>query len=162
MTALMARNRWATTTPRRVRPRAAGVGAGWPDCRRVRELDAHRRRGPAVVGGRGLGGHRGSDEGVVRAGRAPERLSVDQAAHCSRGAQELGADRDFAGAAVSGQCRETELQQRLALAYRDHNLSIGAHWNAAIDESVRAQMRTDIATEMFEEQHRRAPWMSGN
>ena len=52
---------------------------------------------------------------------------------------------------------ETELQQRLALAYRDHNLSIGAHWNAAIDESVRAQMRTDIATEMFEEQHRRAP-----
>lgn len=52
---------------------------------------------------------------------------------------------------------ETELQQRLAEAYRDHNLSLGAHWNAAIDESVRAQMRTDIATEMFEEQHRRAP-----
>lgn len=52
---------------------------------------------------------------------------------------------------------ETELQQRLALAYRDHNLSIGAHWNAAIDESLRAQMRTQIATEMFEEQHRRAP-----
>ena len=52
---------------------------------------------------------------------------------------------------------ETALQQRLAQAYRDHNLSIGAHWNAAIDETQRARMRTDIATEMFEEQHRRAP-----
>ncbi len=52
---------------------------------------------------------------------------------------------------------ETELRQRLGLAYRDHNLSRGEHWNATIAESVRAQMRTRIAGEMFEEEHGRAP-----
>ncbi|MBU8840659.1 MobF family relaxase [Mycolicibacterium goodii] len=52
---------------------------------------------------------------------------------------------------------ETPLQQRLAVAFRDHNLSQGKHWNAPIEEEVRAQMRTRIATEMFEEEHGRPP-----
>ncbi len=52
---------------------------------------------------------------------------------------------------------ETPLQQRLAVAFRDHNVSLGKHWNAAIDEEQRAAMRTRIATEMFEEEHGRPP-----
>lgn len=52
---------------------------------------------------------------------------------------------------------ETPLQQRLAVAFRDHNLSQGKHWNAAIDEEMRAAMRTRIATEMFIEEHGRPP-----
>ena len=52
---------------------------------------------------------------------------------------------------------ETALQQRLAVAFRDHNLSQGKHWNAPIDEEQRAAMRTRIATEMFEEDHARPP-----
>ncbi|UWW08709.1 relaxase domain-containing protein [Mycolicibacterium brumae] len=52
---------------------------------------------------------------------------------------------------------ETALQQRLAVAFRDHNLSQGKHWNAPIDEEQRAAMRTRIAGEMFEEEHGRPP-----
>ncbi len=44
---------------------------------------------------------------------------------------------------------QTALQKRLAVAYRDHNLSQAEHWNAPISEEIRAQMRTSIATEMF-------------
>ena len=117
----------------------------------------HRRRGPAVVGDRGLRGHRRPDEGPVRAGSSPERFGVDQATHCPRARKNSALTATTLGRPFRVNAGETELQQRLAEAYRDHNLSVGAHWNAAIDESVRAQMRTDIATEMFEEQHRRAP-----
>ncbi len=52
---------------------------------------------------------------------------------------------------------ETPLRQRLSEAYRDHNLSRGERWDAPIEESVRAQMRTSIAREMFEDEHGRAP-----
>ncbi|MBU8820323.1 relaxase domain-containing protein [Mycolicibacterium goodii] len=52
---------------------------------------------------------------------------------------------------------QSEFQKRLAVAYRDHNLSQGEHWNAPIDEEVRAQMRTTIAKEMFAEQYGRPP-----
>lgn len=51
----------------------------------------------------------------------------------------------------------TELQRRLAVAYRDHNLSNSLAWNTAIDETLRAQMRTSIARELFAEQYGRAP-----
>jgi conjugative relaxase-like TrwC/TraI family protein len=51
----------------------------------------------------------------------------------------------------------TELLKRLAVAYRDHNLSNSLPWNAPIDETLRAQMRTAIARDMFAEQYGRAP-----
>lgn len=51
----------------------------------------------------------------------------------------------------------TPLQQRLAVAYRDHNLRNSHPWNAPIDETLRAQMRTATAREMFVEQYSRAP-----
>lgn len=51
----------------------------------------------------------------------------------------------------------TELQQRLAVAYRDHNLSQSLAWNSPIDETLRAQMRTSIAREMFEAEYDRPP-----
>lgn len=52
---------------------------------------------------------------------------------------------------------ETQLQRRIAVAYRDHNLSRGQHWNAPIDEDVRAQIRTSVARDMFTTEHGRAP-----
>ncbi|MCV7008731.1 MobF family relaxase [Mycobacterium gordonae] len=51
----------------------------------------------------------------------------------------------------------TELQRRLAVAYRDHNLSESLSWNAPIDETLRAQMRTQIARELFAETYDRPP-----
>ncbi len=52
----------------------------------------------------------------------------------------------------------TELQRRLAVAYRDHNLSESLSWNAPpIDEALRAQMRTRIARELFAETYDRPP-----
>jgi conjugative relaxase-like TrwC/TraI family protein len=52
---------------------------------------------------------------------------------------------------------DTELNRRLAVAYRDHNLSLGKPWNTAIDAALRAQMKTTIAGELFAEQYGRAP-----
>lgn len=51
----------------------------------------------------------------------------------------------------------TELQRRLAVAYRDHNLSESLSWNAPIDETLRAKMRTAIARELFAETYDRPP-----
>jgi conjugative relaxase-like TrwC/TraI family protein len=51
----------------------------------------------------------------------------------------------------------TELQRRLAVAYRDHNLSNSLPWNAPIDQTLRAQMRTAIARDMFAEEYGRGP-----
>lgn len=52
---------------------------------------------------------------------------------------------------------QSPLQKRLAIAYRDHNLSQAEHWNAPIAEEIRAKMRTAIATEMFTETYGRPP-----
>jgi conjugative relaxase-like TrwC/TraI family protein len=51
----------------------------------------------------------------------------------------------------------TELRWRLAAAYRDHNLNQGAHWNAAIDDQLRAEIQTTIARTVFTELHGREP-----
>jgi conjugative relaxase-like TrwC/TraI family protein len=51
----------------------------------------------------------------------------------------------------------TELQRRLAVAYRDHNLSNSLAWNAPIEETLRAQMRTAIARDLFAETYERPP-----
>jgi conjugative relaxase-like TrwC/TraI family protein len=51
----------------------------------------------------------------------------------------------------------TELQRRLAVGFRDHNLSNSLPWNAPIDGTLRAQMRTSIARDMFAEQYGRPP-----
>ncbi len=51
----------------------------------------------------------------------------------------------------------TELQRRLAVAFRDHNLSIGEHWNAPIADHLRAQMKTDIGRELFYAEYGREP-----
>jgi conjugative relaxase-like TrwC/TraI family protein len=51
----------------------------------------------------------------------------------------------------------TELQRRLAVAYRDHNLSNSLPWNAPIDETLRARMRTTIARDMFAAEYARGP-----
>lgn len=51
----------------------------------------------------------------------------------------------------------SEFERRLAVAYRDHNIIRGEHWNARIDDEVRAQMRTSIARELFIEEYGREP-----
>ncbi|MCP9276799.1 MobF family relaxase [Mycolicibacterium arenosum] len=51
----------------------------------------------------------------------------------------------------------TELQRRLAVAFRDHNLSTSRPWNAPIDEALRARLRTDIARDMFAAEYGRLP-----
>ena len=51
----------------------------------------------------------------------------------------------------------TELQRRLAVAYRDHNLSESVAWNAPIDDTLRAKMRTSIARELFAQTYDRLP-----
>ncbi len=51
----------------------------------------------------------------------------------------------------------TELQRRLAVAYRDHNLSNSLAWNTAIEETERAKMRTTIARQLFTERYGREP-----
>ena len=103
---------------------------------RVRQLDTHRRRGPAVVGDRGLRGHRRPDEGPVRAGSSPERFGVDQATHCPRGTQELGADRDHPRSPVPGQRRRNGsaiIQKRLwsVSAWCSPRPLVVASWPAA-------------------------------
>lgn len=52
---------------------------------------------------------------------------------------------------------ENTWQVRLAAAYRNHNLACGQHKNATIAESVRAQIQTRIARDIFEDKHGRAP-----
>lgn len=51
----------------------------------------------------------------------------------------------------------TELQRRLAVAYRDHNLANSVVWNAPIEEAQRAQMRSAIARDLFAEAYDRPP-----
>ena len=43
------------------------------------------------------------------------------------------------------------------MAYRDHNLSNTLAWNAPIDDTLRAAMRTTIARELFAETYGRPP-----
>ncbi len=51
----------------------------------------------------------------------------------------------------------TELQRRLAIAFRDHNISIGEHWKAPIDDTLRATMKTEIGRTLFVEEFGREP-----
>lgn len=51
----------------------------------------------------------------------------------------------------------SELEQRIAVAYRDYNILRGEHWAAAIDDEIRAQMRTQIARELFAKSYGREP-----
>ena len=52
---------------------------------------------------------------------------------------------------------EPEFARRLAVAFRDHNAEVGAHWNATIEPEIRAQIRTRIARELFGEDYGRPP-----
>ncbi|MGP4057720.1 MobF family relaxase [Mycobacterium sp. 4D054] len=52
---------------------------------------------------------------------------------------------------------EPEFARRLAVAFRDHNAEIGAHWNATITPEDRAQIRTRVAVELFGEEYGRPP-----
>ena len=52
---------------------------------------------------------------------------------------------------------ETTFARALAVAYRDHNAEVGAHWNAPIDAPTRAAIRTVVARRKFAEQYGRAP-----
>lgn len=52
---------------------------------------------------------------------------------------------------------ETTFARALAVAYRDHNSELGAHWNAPIDAPTRAAIRTVVARRKFAEQYDRAP-----
>jgi conjugative relaxase-like TrwC/TraI family protein len=52
---------------------------------------------------------------------------------------------------------ETTFARALAVAYRDHNTEVGAHWNAPIDAPTRAAIRTVVARRKFAEQYGRAP-----
>lgn len=52
---------------------------------------------------------------------------------------------------------ENDFTRRLRSAYLSHNLAIGAHRDAAIDDDIRARLRSAVATEMFTEQYGRPP-----
>jgi hypothetical protein len=52
---------------------------------------------------------------------------------------------------------EPEFARRVAVAFREHNAQIGAHWNATIAPESRAEIRTRVAMELFGEQYGRAP-----
>lgn len=52
---------------------------------------------------------------------------------------------------------EPEFARRLAVAFRDHNAEVGAHWNATIAPEVRAQIRTRVAMDLFSEEYGRPP-----
>lgn len=52
---------------------------------------------------------------------------------------------------------ETTFARALAVAYRDHNAEVGAHWNAPIDAPTRAAIRSVVARRRFAEQYGRAP-----
>ncbi|WP_174546019.1 relaxase domain-containing protein, partial [Mycolicibacterium chlorophenolicum] len=52
---------------------------------------------------------------------------------------------------------EPEFARRLAVAFRDHNAEIGAHWNATISPEDRAQIRTRVAVKLFGEEYGRPP-----
>ena len=48
-------------------------------------------------------------------------------------------------------------RERLAARYREHNTSLDRRPGAPIEAEVRARIRTDLAREMFSEQHNRPP-----
>ncbi len=52
---------------------------------------------------------------------------------------------------------ETTFARAIAVAYRDHNAEVGAHWNAPIDAPTRAAIRTVVARRRFAELYGRAP-----
>ncbi|MCV7372066.1 relaxase domain-containing protein [Mycolicibacterium arabiense] len=52
---------------------------------------------------------------------------------------------------------EPEFARRLAVAFRDHNAEVGAHWNATIAPEIRADIRTRVAVELFAQQYGRPP-----
>ncbi len=52
---------------------------------------------------------------------------------------------------------EPEFARRVAVAFRDHNAEAGQHWNATISPELRAEIRTQIAVELFTEQYGRPP-----
>ncbi|WP_308212863.1 MobF family relaxase [Mycolicibacterium arenosum] len=51
----------------------------------------------------------------------------------------------------------SEFTRRVGQAFRAHNTKSGVPANASIDDDVRAGIRTQVATELFEEQYDRAP-----
>jgi hypothetical protein len=52
---------------------------------------------------------------------------------------------------------EPEFARRLAVAFRDHNAEVGAHWNATIASEKRAEIRTRMAMGLFAEEYGRPP-----
>ncbi|KAA0120910.1 exonuclease V subunit alpha [Mycolicibacterium sp. P9-22] len=52
---------------------------------------------------------------------------------------------------------QPEFARRVAVAFREHNAEIGAHWDATIDPEIRSQIRTRVAVELFSEEYGRTP-----
>jgi hypothetical protein len=50
-----------------------------------------------------------------------------------------------------------EFRERLAARYREHNERLDRPDGAPVEAAVRATVRTELAREMFTEQHHRAP-----
>lgn len=86
------------------------------------------------------------------AGKIAEHLIANMGAPKAAAKEAVSLGRPFVINDAS-----TELQRRLAVAYRDHNLSESLAWNAPIDETLRAKMRTVIARELFAEAYDRPP-----
>lgn len=86
------------------------------------------------------------------AGKIAEHLIANMGAPKAAAKEAVSLGRPFVINDAS-----TELQRRLAVAYRDHNLSESVAWNAPIDEALRAKMRTQIARELFAETYDRPP-----
>lgn len=86
------------------------------------------------------------------AGKIAEHLIANMGAPKAAAKEAVSLGRPFVINDAS-----TELQRRLAVAYRDHNLSESLPWNAPIDETLRAKMRTAIARDLFAETYDRPP-----
>lgn len=90
------------------------------------------------------------------AGRHPEADRIEAAA-LARGLKAEEALQQSQLGKVFVQDDATEFQKRLAVAYREWNLSRGQKSRAAIPEPFRAGIRTDLIRETFVEAHGREP-----
>ncbi|WP_181065292.1 MobF family relaxase [Nocardia nova] len=72
------------------------------------------------------------------------------AVHAAKQASRLGK-------AFPARHGDNTFRTRCAHAYRNHNFAHGLDANAAIDEDIRARIRTEVATAMFVDNYDRAP-----
>lgn len=90
-------------------------------------------------------------------GRHPDADRI-QAAMLAAGATRKEAERATRlGSKFPEFSAASPFLQACAVEFRDLNLAAGLRWNAPLPDAVRAEIRTRVGREMFEERHGRAP-----